>query len=375
MIKRAKNALKNFFYYSPFLLSNNKIVMESMPDCSDSSLCVFEELLRRKINDKCIIIWLLNEPAVNYPHYKNVKYVRRDSLRGQYHHFSAKIIIDSNCYVNKIRNSQFRVHLTHGSAIKLALAYARESGKIDRLTVLSDYFVPTLSYLYNVDKDHILPIGLPRNDRLLNGGVKTLKHKTIIWMPTYRNHKRSESVHTGISFPFGVPCINSEKELQTLNNYLKERDTDLIIKFHPAEDTTKIKKLSLSNICLFPDSSLAEDGLDLYDALKSTDALITDYSSVYYDYLLLRKPIALAIPDIDDYRKTYDLITKNFERDIKGYHLYSFDDLLLFVDDVSKNKNAHSADLALSLKRYHKYTDGKSSSRVVDIIEKEMGRK
>lgn len=375
MVKRAKNALKRFFYNSSFLLRNNKIVLESLPDCADSSLCVFEELLRRKINNRCKIIWLLNNPSAGYRKYKNVRYVNRNSILGKYHHFSAKIIIDSNCYVHKIRNSQFRLHLTHGSSLKLAFGYAREAGLLDATIVLSDYFVPIHAYLFDIDESRTLPIGLPRNDRLLNSNHIQLKKKTIIWMPTYRNHRRPGSIHTGIALPFGIPCISTAKELEILNERLKKYDMDLVIKLHPAEDTSHIKRLPLSNIALFDESALASADYQLYDVLKDTDALITDYSSVYYDYLLTQKPIALAIPDIAEFRKTYDLISNNYEKDIKGYHLYSFNDLLAFVDDIAKGKNKCRDDLKIALKRYHKYIDGKSSSRVVDIIEKEMGRK
>ena len=44
-------------------------------------------------------------------------------------------------------------------------------------------------------------------------------------------------------------------------------------------------------------------GLSVYALLRNADALITDYSSAYFDYMLLNRPIAFTVEDIEEYRK------------------------------------------------------------------------
>lgn len=46
--------------------------------------------------------------------------------------------------------------------------------------------------------------------------------------------------------------------------------------------------------------------MDLYEILPHTDLLITDYSSVYFDYLLLDKPIVFTPTDLGEYSKNED---------------------------------------------------------------------
>lgn len=55
----------------------------------------------------------------------------------------------------------------------------------------------------------------------------------------------------------------------------------------------------LSNVLVFSDADFAAEGIRLYDLLARSDALITDFSSVFADYLLCDKPIAFDISDID----------------------------------------------------------------------------
>ena len=378
MFSRLKKRIKTFFYDKNLFLDNKKIILESSPDYSDNTKYVFDELLRRGLNKKFRLYWVTS--GQNHMPFAahHVFSVSRNSTRYRFIHNTAKYIIDSNNYVYKTRKHQYRLHLTHGMALKLPYDYSGMVGDFDCCPLLSDYFLPLHSKLNNASESKYAIVGSPRNDGLFNDthviGKKT-NTKYIIWMPTFRNHKNKKATQTGISHPFCMPCVNTMEELTALNSCLKDNNVILILKPHPAEDLSGLKSIALSNIELFDESVFGSPKTQLYDILKDTDALITDYSSVYYDYLLLKRPIGLSIPDLDDYTDVYDLAEDNFKDFIKGSYIESFDDLLTFIADFSSGKLKFGKDMEWALNRYHKFKDGKSSSRVVDIIEKEMGRK
>lgn len=145
----------------------------------------------------------------------------------------------------------------------------------------------------------------------------------------------------------------------------------IIIKPHPEQDVNYLKKINLSNLLFIDDNFLLYYNIDNYDVLNSVDALLTDYSSVYYDYLLKNKPIGLCWDDFDDYSKREGfLLDPNFIM-AGGEKIYDKDDLKSFIkrisceEDVLQDKRNEICDLV------HKYKDGKSARRTVEFIIKE----
>lgn len=391
---KLKKKLKEYLYnknLKPIL--KNIILLESNPDFADNTKAVFDELIKRNLNRKYKIIWFVdNKSKFKDINIKNVKFIQRDSkLKNRIicrcYNMFAKYIIDCNKYIDKYNKCQFRIHLTHGAPLKLAKDYCAQVGNIDFVIQTSDFFTDTTSMLFNVDKKKIITTGFPRCDELFKDNRNLIevypemeREKTIVWFPTYRNHKAfadksNNTYNMKIRFPFGVPCINSKKELIELNNLLSENKILLVIKLHPAEEASNIKKLDLSNLKLINDAIFEKDHTNLYQMISNVDALITDYSSIYYDFLLTKKPIGLAISDIEEYKKNVELLFEDYEKNIAGEYIYNFDDLKRFVKNVWQNKDIKYEDRLEKLKLYQKYYDGESSKRVVDILCKKMEEK
>ena len=369
--------IKGIFYNLP-IVSNKIILLESSPDYSDNAKFVYDELIRRGINKDHKIVWTIFDPSKKFPKEKNVLFVKRRSLRGKWYNCRAKIIADCNLFVKKVNKKQFRIHLTHGACIKRTYEYCAKCGSFDRNIMLSDYFLESHHAQFKGDKKSYISTGFPRNDALFCETkvpeLEKLRGKTIIWMPTYRNHHSEGGIHTGVHFKYGVPCIDDEAQLKELNEHLAKNKVNLIIRLHPAEDRTTIKSLDLSNITLYENSAFEKCGKPLYEILKYTDALITDYSSIYYDYLLLQKPIGLAIPDEKEFTNRLELAEKNYRDFIKGNYIVSFKELKKFVSDIAKGIDPAQKDEKWAYDRYHKYHDNKSSERVVDIIVEELNK-
>jgi len=385
MNKIVRGVYSILYKISSKLITGNMIVLEGSPDFSDNPRPVFDELIKQKINEKYKIRWIVNDKSkFKDIRIKNVKFVNRgnnklERLLYLYIKYFSRYIIDSNLFIPKHNKDQFRIHLTHGMIIKIASDYCNRAGDFDYLVQTSDFFSDILCDLFLTTKDKIVTTGFPRNDDLFfsdtnwNNPYKNDEiNKIIVWLPTYRNHKScsGNSIYDmEINFPYGVPAINNENEIQEINVALKENKTLLLIKLHPAEDNTKIRDMSLSNVKLMDDSVFKKDNINLYKFLSTTDALITDYSSVYYDYLLTGKPIGVSVTDINEYKKHVNLLYDDFESNIVGEYINNCEDLKSFISNVASGNDVMKERREEKTKLYHKYCDANSAKRVVELLK------
>ena len=89
---------------------------------------------------------------------------------------------------------------------------------------------------------------------------------------------------------------------------------------------------------------LNTEGVDLYSLLHYSDALISDYSSVSVDYMLLNIPIAYCLTDYEDYQDKRGFVFKNPLEYMPGNHIYSFEDLMEFLVSVAKGNDLYATD-------------------------------
>ncbi len=388
LIKKIKNRLIDSGLIKIFM--KDVILMESNPDFSDNSRAVFDELIKRKINEKCKIIWFVHNPKdfedikIRNVYFYGWDKNKFEEIRFRYYNLISKYILDCNRYINKIHEQQFRIHLCHGTPLKVASDYNSQMGKVDYLIQMSHFFDEYNAKSFCVSKEKILDLGFPRNDELYSEANKNLKlfpnikrRKTIMWMPTYRNHKVFKNVENDIynmqiNFKYGVPTIENEEQLYKLNKVLENKQILLVIKLHPVEDSSKIQELNLSNIKLIKDSMITNEHRYLYQYLANIDALITDYSSIYYDFLLTQKPIAMVVPDKEEYRKHVKLYFEKLEENLPGEYVYSFDELIEFIIHVADGVDVSYDKRIEKIKLYHSHCDGKSAQRIVDLLIKKM---
>lgn len=365
----------------------NIIILESNPDYSDSTKIIFDKLIENSVNNKYKIVWFVkDEKQFENIKIKNVEFIKyfddnsinfRKSKIAKYYHRNAKIIIDNNKYINKVIPGQIRIHINHGSPLKNAIGYNLNIGEVDYIIVQSKFFTEVESKIRDTDINKIIPLGFPRNDilykndKILFKKIDDIKdNKIILWLPTYKVHKKSanKSKHS----VYGLNCINNEEELIKLNEKLKKDKVTIVIKFHPAESISIFEKIALSNILVIKDEELKESGIVLYQLFNKVDALITDYSSVYFDFCLTKKNIGLAISDIDDYVKEQGNFQFKYEDVMIGNYMHNNKDLLKFVDDVAKGKDQTYKERMKLIKKYDDYRDGKSAERIYEFLKKYM---
>lgn len=379
-IVKLKQIIKNLLFI--ILPIRNIIIMESKPDFTDNTKLVFDKLIEEKVNNKYKIVWFVKD-ARKFKNIKirNVKFLdinkKSKAFLKTYYKYTARIIIDSNDYVHKVREEQFRFYLCHGTPLKKADSYCEAVGDTDYMLEVGTFFKEANMQLYKKDKDTFLDIGYPRNDDLFTnltiGDIfPEYKNKKIfVWLPTYRKHKENDERYKESQLKYGLPTINSTDDFEKLDNVLQQNKAILLIKLHPAQDKRVIESFKCNNIKIISDEQLTENNSNLYKLLAASDALITDYSSVYYDYLLTKKPIGLAITDIEEYKEKVGFVYDYYEV-IKGEYLYNSAQLIDFIKNVVEGKDVKLEERMNCLKLYYSYKDNKSSERVYEIIKKHL---
>ena len=209
--------------------------------------------------------------------------------------------------------------------------------------------------------------GYPRNDIISNPNLyrkylmfeQNIIHslstkKTILYAPTFRDTDRFER--------------ETPIEWERLNNLLKKNDTTFLIKLH-RHDYSMIMKENYSHIRVLDNES------DMYPLFSKVDLLITDYSSIFFDFLLTDKPVLFYPYDIEDYltmdRSMYD----EYETVTPGHKAYNFqgfyEKIELFFNEPNALKQS-SLDYNVIRKMYNKYNDSDSAKRTYQFISSNL---
>jgi CDP-glycerol glycerophosphotransferase (TagB/SpsB family) len=94
-----------------------------------------------------------------------------------------------------------------------------------------------------------------------------------------------------------------------------------------------------------------------------------DYSSIYYDYLLLDKQIGITLDDFEEYSKTNGFPFQNVLDVLKGEYMYSIEDLLRFITQVSNGEDCHREERKEINALVNQYKSGGYSEFVLQYLE------
>lgn len=379
--------------FTPFFMKNKvddkMILFSSNPDFSDNSKILYEYYKSLEKYKDYKFVWLIsrNDNIKNYKE-KNTIFVKSTSfyhkgicLKALYYTSIAKLIYFTHSSpfesINK-KDNQLVINLWHGCGYKDTQKRDKtfiEKYPFDYALVPGKVFIDTKSSFWGCKKEMVLPIGYPRYDLFYKKNNKTSNYvddvsgnnKLIVWMPTFRktgsNYYPEEKVKTN----YDIPLLNSEEELINLNSVCLKNNVKLCIKRHPMQLKYKSEGLKLSNIVFIDNSDLVKNNIDLYSLLKYTDALITDYSSVGIDYVLLDKPIAFTLDDFEKYSESRGFVFEDPKKYMPGHHIYCYEDILNFIISVSKGEDIYKEDRNKIMDDIHNKCDN-YCERVVNSI-------
>ncbi len=220
---------------------------------------------------------------------------------------------------------------------------------------------------HGMDDAHVVITGYPRTDILFRDNSKHpvnvfLKqkfpgHKKILYMPTCRRFGKS------------VDPTKLIESLNEVNEVLKNHKLVMLFKPHYLDIRKFVgRSLSFSNIVLATDEGYA----DIYGYISCFDALICDYSSLMYDFLLVDKPIVLYTYDLTEYEANEGLLDSYYSMPC-GPMCSTWEETLKCV--VSLTNEDSWREKRLAAKAYFQaYTDGKNTERTFCEIENIIGR-
>ena len=116
----------------------------------------------------------------------------------------------------------------------------------------------------------------------------------------------------------------------------------MIVKLHPMDILMTVKFSNYSNLIFLKNSDLEDKHCQLYSLLGEIDVLLTDFSSIYIDYLLLNRPIGFIMEDFDQYKNSRGFIMDNPKEYMPGEFISSKKDLFDFLKQCTANVDAHN---------------------------------
>jgi hypothetical protein len=154
--------------------------------------------------------------------------------------------------------------------------------------------------------------------------------------------------HIVLYAPTFSPSLTSGNKLITSISKLSNTDDILIIiKFHDKMDKTTIAKYKILN----RKNIIISNEKDITTLLQISDLMISDTSSVVYEFLLLDKPVV-----------TLNSISEN----INWLNLTNENQVQEEVLNILKGNDSFKVERKLTIEQYHPYNDGKSSQRMID---------
>ncbi len=362
---------------------NNAVVLEMEPK-TDSTLAVYQEMLRRSWNKRYRIILLTANPdnlrhlrtkgvsiiRIEYSPIKVVSFMKHLLAR-----MRAVLVLYQFVQMGKKNPETILVYLTHGSPVKSVRKYYNCSRDVDYMLNQSDFWKPINSYELNISEEKLVTLGSPRNDILFSDRVDMKKifgkaySKIVVWYPTYRQASFQSPYRQGIT----IPVIHDPENARRVNELAAKYDILVVVKPHPVQDISKITALNLDHLILISNSFFVEHGIQSYEFLAKTDALITDYSSVFFDYLLTGKPVALTLEDYELYRKQIGFaIDMNLMKSCSTI-LDDPEDFDAFFRDLTEGRDPLQEKRREITQLTNKYLDDQSTKRVVDWLGQLLG--
>ena len=376
-----RNIIVKIFNIFPI---QNYIIFESNPDFNDEGFWMCKKFIDEKMDRRYTICWILKDRFAKgmpddwkgkvefiYFYPKSVG----EWIKKHYVLHTAKVILDSCQFVNKSRNGQFRFFLHHGGMpIKKISRYISTIGKFDYVSIGSTYFSEYYRSI-GIPADKQVSFGMCRNDQLsiFRGCLKKLfdmsdYNDVIMWMPTYRQHVSAATacnIPVNKSSKTGLPVLDTIESFERINDTLRQQSTLLILKLHPSQDIKFLEIKEFKYIKVITNAILAEKEIQLYSILAEVDALITDYSSIYYDFLLLNRPIALTVDDLNIYKNAVGLIFENYKDEVKGFYIYDEKDFNRFLKNY---KQLDISEIREKCTNTHDVIDFTSTNKIFNFI-------
>ncbi|WP_267784659.1 bifunctional glycosyltransferase/CDP-glycerol:glycerophosphate glycerophosphotransferase [Paenarthrobacter ureafaciens] len=339
----------------------------------DSGLGLFNEMVRR--GDSRDKYWVVRSRTTPVPQGSKPVLIYSAEWYRLLH--TAEFVVNNNNFPYYYRKNpgQKYVQTWHGTPLKkiandvvssqLSLSYMklmeREAGYWDYLLAQNEFAEEVLPNEFGYGGS-TLTLGYPRNDSLVGDaallrrevvrqalGIPT-DQKVVLYAPTWRDNVRNAS---------GKYDLVTHLEVDKASQALGSSYTFLLRGHHNVSDQRYAAGQARAiDVTAYP---------DVNDLFLAADILVTDYSSVMFDYCVTGKPIYFLTPDLEQYRDQVRGFYFDFESSSPGPLTRSTEEL---VDAMARDASG-----SMFIARYEEFRsrfagldDGHASSRVYDVI-------
>ncbi|WP_407392023.1 CDP-glycerol glycerophosphotransferase family protein [Methanobrevibacter sp.] len=365
-------------YYNKHPLVENKIVFESFLGkyYSDSPKYLYEYLYNT-YGDKFEYVWVINDKNVKIP--GNPKKVKRFSLEFYKEVAEAKywVINGRQAARLKKREDQVIVSTWHGTPLKrlgLDIGNVHTMNPKIKQSYISvgrtwDYLISPNPYTTEILKSafayegQILETGYPRNDILYNADENQINQikkdlklpedkKIILYAPTWRDDEYID-----------VGKINFELKLE-LDKLMEALSDEYIVLVRTHYFIANNLDLSKYKGFAF-DVSSYNDIAELY---LISDILITDYSSVFFDFANLKRPILFYTYDLEKYENVLRGFYIDIHTEVPGPLLKTTEEVIENIKNIEELKEEYADRYDEFYERFCGIEDGNASKRISDIV-------
>lgn len=296
-----------------------------------------------------------------------------------YHIATSKTIFMDNVFLPfsfiKIKKNTSLVQLWHGTATLKKFGLDSEEGLVKKLGLAvnknTSHFIVGSSWMKEIYKtafeakeDKIFNIGCPRTDLFFNKNIiqekkddffktypELINKKIILYAPTFReNEVISDDIKINL-------------DIQKLISSLDDKYV-LGLRFHPY----LAKKISSDKNTIFTDNPRVYN-FSNYNKLNTllicSDILITDYSSIIYEYALMKKPMIFYCYDLDKFEKSDRGFYGNYNSLIPGPIAMNTEEIIVII----KNHITDGYNIDEFLITYLENCDGNSKKRLYDLLK------
>lgn len=342
------------FFFKVKKINPNKVSFVSLESntLNYDLLDIYNELkIDQSITIKCVLINYNKKNLIN-----NFRYMI-NCIKQLYHINTSKIVIinDNNYVISNFKKKGVTViQIWHacGAIKKFGNCINREYpiNNYDYVISNSDYWKEPYSKAFNVKPENVISTGMPRVDHLYNDEyIKQTRDKLYFKYPILKDKKiilYAPTFRGNIIKGFSLVDFDDKKLIDGLSD-----EFILVYKHHPLIKDYKITK---------HDRIIDLSREETHDLFTVTDILISDYSSIIFDYSIFNKPIISFIPDIDQY--ITDIGTFVSMEIIPGEKCYNIEEVITSINKASNKGVKQFHD------KFFKYHDGKNVKRIIKLI-------
>ncbi|EMY35242.1 CDP-glycerol glycerophosphotransferase [Arthrobacter crystallopoietes BAB-32] len=360
-------------------MDENLIVFESGlgKQYADSPRYIYEELVRRKDPRRKVWVYTGKLPVKD----PNTKVVKRLSPQYYWYLARAKYWVNNQNfpYYIRRRSDGIMVQTWHGTPLKRMLhdlnsVHGRDEWYLDRVSqavrqwsVLlspSPYATAAFRSAFRF-RGPVLETGYPRNDPVAGEGTAELgaevrrrlgipeDKRVVLYAPTFRDSQSSGAGRFHFEMPFDLQAYHERFGT----------DTMLLLRMHVlVSDKIAIPdsvRGSVMDVSGYP---------EIQELCLASDVLVTDYSSVFFDYAILRRPIVFYAYDLELYRDTLRGFYLDYGTELPGPVVESEADLHAALEEALKPDVVREGRLAEFAATYAPHDDGHAAARVVDDV-------